>query len=422
MFLVFLMIEFEKINISGYIMNSNKQSDVKSFQSLDTTSVIVNEKNDDENKVILTVPVDLGEQTFPIEKEVAKENLTIKLTEDEQKVVEDLKSSFDVKSTTNMLTFGVPAQQSVAQFADKLLSKIKSKDSGSVGVALNELINQLNSIDLEQIKKSQSFWGKLPILGIWLRQGVKVLLGDLESVKTKVSELVGHLQAQEQLLLKDITMFDAFYNENLGFIKNLELYIVAGEKIVAEMRESALLYENKYLQTNDPLDAQHYKDLKEQIELFSKRLHNLSLTRLSAIQTCVNVRVAQQADKILINDINDILNNTLMLWKSQFVIAIGLMHTEKALKTSKSIKDFTNAQYINNAKTLNQLIDSLKENYERGVLDIATLEEVNKLTINSIEKSVQMYKEAQQKRALAETSMIQMEQEIKQSLYLAKSM
>lgn len=351
-----------------------------------------------------------------------KDDFLIKLTDEEKNVVLELTNSFDITSTTSMLTFGVPAQQSVAQFADKLLAKIKSKDAGLVGVALNDLIGQLNSIDLEQIKKSQSFLGKLPILGIWLRQGLKALIGDLESIKSKVSELVAQLQGQEQLLLRDITMFDGFYNENLGFIKNLELYIVAGEQILVEMKKSALLYENKYTQSNDPLDAQHYKDLKESIELFSKRLHNLSITRLSAIQTCVNVRVAQQADKILINDINDILNNTLMLWKSQFVIAIGLMHTEKALKTSKSVKDFTNAQYLNNAKTLNQLVDSLKENYERGVLDITTLEEVNKLTINTIEKSIQMYKEAQQKRALAETSMVQMEHEIKQSLYLAKDM
>jgi uncharacterized protein YaaN involved in tellurite resistance len=168
--------------------------------------------------------------------------------------------------------------------------------------------------------------------------------------------------------------------------------------------------------TQDPLDAQKYSDMFKAVDRFEKRINNLEISRIASINSGTHIRIAQEADKMIVEDINDIIHNTIPLWKNQFVMAISLMNSEKALKINKTVKDYTNKQYVDNAKKLNGLVNMIGEEYSRGILDIASLQEVNKLTIETIQKSLSIHKDAAVKRKDAEKQLAIMEDDIKKAL------
>lgn len=342
-------------------------------------------------------------------------------TEQELTIVQSIKESIDIEDTTATIKYGTEAQASIATFTDGVLQHVKTKDVGESGKYLESMIDEMNSISFDSIKASDGFMANLPVIGYWVKKGVKKITGDFSTVQNKVTELMNTMNGQEVLLAKDIKMFDDFYNQTMGFVRNLELFIIAGEAKVVDLKKEVEALKVIADQTQDPLDAQKWSDKFKGVDRFERRLHNLKISRIASINSSVHIRMAQEADKMIIEDINDIIYNTIPLWKNQFVMAVSLLNSEKALKINKTVKDYTNKQYVDNAKKLNGLVNQLGDEYQRGILDISSLQEVNKLTIETIQKSLTIHKDAAVKRVEAEKSLSLMEDEIKKALTDASS-
>lgn len=330
--------------------------------------------------------------------------------------IENIKNNINIEDTTSIIKYGTEAQTAIANFTDGVLQHVKTKDVGETGKHLEAMIDEMNSISFDSIKASDGFMANLPIIGYWVKKGVKKITGDFSTVQSKVVELMTTMSGQETILAKDIKMFDDFYNQTLDFVRNLELFIMAGELKVVDLKKEVEELKVIAEQTQDHLDAQKWSDKFKAVDRFERRLHNLKISRIASINSGSHIRMAQEADKMLIEDINDIINSTIPLWKNQFVMAISLLNSEKALKINKTVKDYTNKQYVDNANKLNGLVSQLGEEYQRGILDIDSLEQVNKLTIDTIQKSLSIHKNASVKRGEAEKRLTLMEDELKDAL------
>lgn len=353
-----------------------------------------------------------------------QENKAVKLREpNEQEValVSNIRKNININDTGATIKYGAEAQVQLSQFTDSVLQNVKMKDVGEAGKPLNSMLDEMQRIDFDSIKKSDGFFANLPIISYWMKKGIKSFVGDFNTVQERVGELMTTMRSQEVTLLEDIKMFDEFYAQNLSFIRNIELYIIAGEEELVELHKKVNELKEIAARTQDPLDAQNHSDLFKAVDRFEKRLHNLKISRIASINAGVHIRLAQEADKMSVEDINDIITNTIPLWKNQFVMAISLVNTEKAIKLNKTVKDYTNKQYVDNAKKLNSVVDQLAIEYGRGILDIDSLKEVNKLTVDTIQKSLNTHKEASKKRKEAEKDLTALENEIKTALLDAKN-
>jgi uncharacterized protein YaaN involved in tellurite resistance len=336
--------------------------------------------------------------------------------EQEVAIVESIKSGIDISNTSATIKYGTEAQAQITQFTETILQKVKTKDVGQAGKDLEAMIGEMNSINFESIKKSDGFMANLPVIGYWMKKGISNFVGDFSNVQEKLGELMRTMDSQETVLIKDIQMFDGFYAQTMQFVRNLELYILAGKESIIDLKKEVDELKVRAETTQDPLDAQKYSDMFKAVDRFEKRINNLEISRIASINSGTHIRIAQEADKMIVEDINDIIHNTIPLWKNQFVMAISLMNSEKALKINKTVKDYTNKQYVDNAKKLNGLVNMIGEEYSRGILDIASLQEVNKLTIETIQKSLSIHKDAAVQRKDAEKQLAIMEDDIKKAL------
>lgn len=341
--------------------------------------------------------------------------------EQEIVILQQIKESIDIKNTSSTIRYGIEAQEAISSFTDSVLQKVKVSQVGEGGKYLEQMIEEMNKIDFNSVKNADGLLAKLPIIGYWMKKGIKTLTGDFETVQSKLNELISTMKQHDQILNNDITMYDTFYSNTLNYTRNLELFILAGREQLIDFENQVTELKKVYEETKDPLDAQHYSDMFKAVDRFGKRLHNLEITRIASINSGAQIRLAQEGNKMLVEDIVDVLHNTLPLWKNQFVMAVALVNTEKALKLTKTVKDYTNKQYVENAKKLNQLVSDLGENYSRGILDISSLQEVNNMTIGAIQKTLVIHKEAAEKRKLAGVELEKMENQIKDALIDAKN-
>lgn len=336
--------------------------------------------------------------------------------EQEIAIVESIKGGIDISNTTATIKYGTEAQSQITQFTDVVLQHVKTKDVGQAGKDLEAMIGEMNSINFNSVKATDGFMANLPVIGYWVKKGIKNFVGDFSNVQEKLGELMRTMDGQEAILSKDIQMFDGFYAQTMQFVRNLELYIIAGQETLVGLKQDVERLKVEAETTQDPLDAQKYSDMFKAVDRFEKRINNLMISRIASINSGTHIRIAQEADKMIVEDISDIIHNTIPLWKNQFVMAISLINSEKAIQINKTVKDYTNKQYVDNAKKLSGLVHMIGEEYSRGILDISSLQEVNKLTIETIQKSLSIHKDAAVKRKEAEKQLALMEDDIKKAL------
>ncbi len=352
---------------------------------------------------------------------VQEQRAVIKPASDqEQQVIVQIKDNINLDDSNSIIRYGVEAQSNISSFTDSILQKVKTVQVGEGGKYLEQMIDEMNKIDFSSVRED-SFMSKLPIIGYWMKKGLKSFTGDFENVQSKINELITMMKNHDNILNSDIKMYDDFYVKTLEYTRNVELFIIAGREKLVDLRQEVAELKAKYEETKDPLDAQMYTDKFKAVDRFEKRLHNLEITRIASINSGAQIRLAQEGNKMLVEDIVDVLHNTLPLWKNQFVMAVSLVNSKKALQLTKTVKDYTNKQYVENAKSLNQIANDLGENYSRGILDIETLQEVNNLTISSIKKTLVIQKEASEKRRVASMELEKMENQIKDALIDAKN-
>ena len=336
------------------------------------------------------------------------------LTPEELRMVEEFSKKIDVTDSKAVLTYGSGTQKKMADFSEKTLESVKTKDMGEVGDMISGLVTQLKSYDIDENDKG--------IRGFFKKKGnqVQELRTKYASAEKNVEAIATELERHQVTLLKDIELLDRMYELNLNYYKELTMYILAGKKKLKEVRATKLPELQKKAELSGlPEDAQAARDLAEQCDRFEKKLHDLQLTRAVAMQTGPQIRMIQAADQVMAEKIQSTIVNTIPLWKNQMVIAIGIEHSTQAAKAEREVNDMTNALLKKNAEKLKMAtVQSAKES-ERGIVDIETLKHTNEMLISTMDEVMAIQTEGKQKRAAAEKDLENIEAQLREKLLQA---
>ena len=344
--------------------------------------------------------------------EVAPKLDESQLTDAERKAIDDFIQKVDVTNPDHVLLFGADAHKKIADFSQSALDAVKTQDAGEVGNMLVNLVSELKGFqkDTEEPKGLAKLFAKG-------EDKITRMKARYSKVSANVDNIAGSLENYQTQLLKDIAMFDRLYDQNNDYFHQLTLYIIAGEKKLQQVRETELkALQEKAAQTGDAMDAQRANDLAAQCDRFEKKLYDLKLTRQVAIQMAPQIRLLQNNDSLLVERIQSTLSNTLPLWKSQMVLALGLHHSQQALQAQTAVTDMTNELLRKNAEALKiGTIQTAKE-AERGIIDIETLAQTNQDLIDTINEVMTIQSEGRAKRMEAEKQLYNMEAELKKKL------
>lgn len=337
------------------------------------------------------------------------------LTDEERKRVDSIKENLNLMDGQACLQFGTPAQRNISDFADSILNTVRSKDSGYVGELLQQLIADIKDADLSGTEDS-GFLEKIPILGR-VKNNLERLKARYEKLEVQIGQIEGKLDQAKMEMLKDIGMFDMMYEKNLEYFRELNLYIIAGEERIAQLRREDIPgLRSQAAASSDPMAAQLVHDLEENVNRFEKKVHDLKLSRTIAVQTAPQIRLIQNNDKLLVDKIQTAVLNTIPIWKSQIVIALGLSRQQKVLDLNREISRTTNELLRRNSELLKtNTIETAKES-ERSVVDVETLKKTNEDLIFAIEETISIQEEGRAKRQEAEREIGRLEEELKNML------
>jgi uncharacterized protein YaaN involved in tellurite resistance len=334
------------------------------------------------------------------------------LTEAEKKAIEDFINKVDVTNPDHVLLFGADAQKRIADFSQTALDAVKTQETGAVGNMLVNLVAELKGLkkDTEEPKGLSRLFSKA-------EDKIVRMQARYNKVSVNVENIASSLEGYQAQLLKDVAMFDRLYDQNSDYFHQLTLYIIAGDKKLRQIRENELKeLMDKAAASGDAMDAQKANDLAAQCDRFEKKLYDLKLTRQVAIQMAPQIRLLQNNDSLLVERIQSTLSNTLPLWKSQMVLALGMHHSQEALKAQTAVTDMTNELLKQNAQALKiGTIQTAKE-AERGIIDIETLIQTNQDLIDTINDVMEIQSQGHAKRIEAEKTLYSMEAELKKKL------
>ena len=334
------------------------------------------------------------------------------LTPAERKAIDDFEKQIDVSNPDHILLFGADAQKKIADFSDTALEAVKTQDTGEIGDMLVNLVTELKGFeaDAEEPKGLRKLFSNANTRMEGMKARYTKVSGNVENIASS-------LEQYQVQLLKDVAMFNRLYDQNSDYFRQLTLYIIAGEEKLEQVRNGELKQlMAKAEASGDAMDAQKANDLAAQCDRFEKKLHDLKLTRQVSMQMAPQIRLLQNNDSLLVERIQSTLSNTLPLWKSQMVLALGLHHSQQALKAQQAVTDMTNELLKKNAETLKMgTIETAKE-AERGIVDIDTLVQTNQSLIDTINEVMKIQSEGHTKRIEAEKTLYQMEAELKQKL------
>ena len=362
----------------------------------------------------LTLEPDLGE--FAKKEEVIPKNQPQKeeeapvLTPEEQKIVNDFAAKIDIENTNQILQYGAGTQKKMADFSDTALENVKTQDLGEVGELISNVVGELKDFDVQEEGK---------FFGFFRKQTSKIenLKNKYDKAQANVEKITDSLQQHQVRLMKDSAMLDKMYEQNLNYFKELTMYILAGKKKLEETRNGKLAeMKNKAALSGLPEDAQAARDLDEKCSRFEKKLHDLELTRTIAMQTAPQIRLIQNNDTVMVEKIQTTIVNTIPLWKSQMVLALGIAHSAEAAQAQRQVTDITNELLRKNAETLHMATVETAKESERGIVDLETLQKTNADLIQTLDDVMRIQMEGRQKRQAAEMEMHRMEEELKRKL------
>lgn len=366
-----------------------------------------------QNKEVLTQP---SQNTELVKKEVQADlvDRAKELSPEQREKVDEIKSALNIMDSNQTVTFGVGAQRNLAQFSDTILDKVKNKDIGDTGKLLSDLMVQVKDMEIDSIGESKGLLGILPG---GLKRKIERFKNKFETVEVQIDKIEGQLDNARVEMMKDIAMYDELYSKNLEYFHSLNLYIIAGEEVIDEMITVTIPKLRKEAQeSEDPMNAQLVSDFEETVNRFDKKVHDLKLSKSMAMQTAPQIKLIQNNDKVLVDKIQTAILNTIPLWKSQIVIALGLARQEKALQLQKSVTDTTNELLLKNSEKLKQNTIEVAKESERGIIEIETLKKTNRDLIDTIEETIKIHQEGYTQRQQAEKDLLLIEEELKQTL------
>ncbi len=381
--------------------------------------------NEEEKKITLDEPIPaptlvfdgLGEEPAApvVQKQEEKPAAPVfdesTLTEAERKMVDDFASKIELSNSNMILQYGVGAQKKVADFSETALSNVRTKDLGEIGDMLSGVVTELKNFEIEEDEKG--------LFGFFKKSSNKMtaMKAKYDKAESNVNKIVRVLENHQVQLLKDVAMLDKLYELNKVYFKELSMYVLAGKKKLAKVEQEELpALQEKAQKSGLPEDAQAVNDLAAQCNRFEKKIHDLELTRMISIQMAPQIRLVQSNDTMMSEKIQSTLVNTIPLWKSQMVLALGVAHSTEAAKAQREVTAMTNELLRKNAATLKMAtIETAKES-ERGIVDIETLKTTNESLISTLDEVMRIQTEGRQKRKEAEVELNRIENELKTKL------
>lgn len=335
------------------------------------------------------------------------------LTKEERQEVERIKDAIDLANSAYVVQYGNSAQKNVADFSDSILSSVRSRDLDTAGELLKDLSLKVRDFSGDD---GGGFLSSLPIVGSLFRKK-DALMASFNTLGAQVEKIQAGLEQQKMDLMKDIVMFDGLYDKNLEYFKQLQLFIQAGEEKITDLRTVTLpRLEEEAKASSNPMAGQVVKDYEEAVVRFEKKVHDLKISKVIAIQTAPQIRLIQNNDKILVSRIQSAIYNTIPLWKNQLVLALGLNRQKDALAVQQAVSNATNELLQKNAEILKQnSIETAREN-ERSIVDVETVKKVNQDLVATIEETLKIQQEGRMKRQAAEQELVQIENQLRQTL------
>lgn len=335
----------------------------------------------------------------------------IKLSPEEERLVEEFSSKIDISNSQAVLTYGVGSQKKIAEFSENALERVKTKDLGEIGDMLAGVVGEIRSLEIDEEDKG--------FFGFFKKSGNKLanMKAKYDKVEVNVNNISKALEDHQVTLMKDVLMLDKMYELNMNYYKELSMYIMAGKKRL-ERANNIELPEliKKADESGLPEDTQKAKDFSQMINRFEKKIHDLELTKTVSLQMAPQIRLIQNNDSMMSDKIQSTIVNTIPLWKNQMVIAIGLKHSTDAAKAQKAVSDMTNELLKKNAESLKAAtIETAKES-ERGIIDIETLKSTNKTLISTFDEVIKIQDEGRKKRKEAEAELRNIENEMRSKL------
>lgn len=351
------------------------------------------------------------QEAVPQEKTIEQMFSDAKLTEAERKTVNDFSQKIDITESSTVLEYGSAAQKKVSDFSDSALKNVRTKDLGEIGSLLSDLVVELKTTD---DKEDRGFFGNLFKKG---SDSVVKYKAKYDKAEANVDKIAAVLEDHQITLLKDIALLDQLYERNAQNTKELSMYILAGKKKLAEVRQNELPALVKKAQDSGlPEDAQAANDLAQACDRFEKKLYDLELTRQISVQMAPQIRLIQNNDTLMTQKIQSTLVNTIPLWKNQIVLALGISHSKEALEAEREVTNMTNDLLKKNAETLHQATVETAKESERGIVDIETLQHTNQELIATLDEVIAIQKEGHEKRQAAEAELIRIEDQLNQKL------
>ena len=360
----------------------------------------------------MTTQAPVMAELAPKPEEIPEDLSENNLTPEEKKMVEDFAKTIDVTNSNVILTYGAAAQQKIAGFSESALKSVRTKDMGEIGEMVSNLVTELRAFSPEEESKGGFF-------SLFKKPANKIaaMKSKYDKAETSVDKICAQLEAHQIQLMKDVAMLDQMYQVNLNYFKELSMYILAGKRRLNEVRNTILpeLME-KARQSGLPEDAQAANDMDALCNRFEKKIHDLELTRVISIQMAPQIRLVQGNDTLMTEKIQSTIVNTIPLWKSQMVLALGLSHSLDAMEAQRKVTDLTNDLLKKNADALKTATVETAKESERGIVDIETLQHTNESLISTLDEVMRIQEEGRQKRRDAEAELGRMEGELKQKL------
>ena len=341
---------------------------------------------------------------------VKKEMENLQLTEAEKKMVADFSSKIDLKNTNLVLQYGSGAQKKIADFSESALDNVRSKDLGEIGNLLSGVVAELKCFDEEEQKGFLGLFKKA-------NNSIETMKAKYGKAEANVNTMVEVLEGHQVQLMKDTAMLDKMYEINKNYFKELNMYILAGKDKIEQVKNVELpALMEKAQRSGLPEDAQEVNDMRAMVDRFEKKIHDLELTKTISLQMAPQIRLIQSNDTIMAEKIQSTLVNTIPLWKSQMVLALGMNRSVEAAKAQQAVTDVTNELLRKNAAILHQSTIETAKASERSIVDINTLTETNQLLIQTLDEVVQIQAEGKEKRKQAEAELYRIENDLKDRL------
>ncbi len=351
---------------------------------------------------------------------VADENFEIepfsKLSAEEKSKVNAIAATINVSDSDAVVQYGVSVQSEISEFSDDVLKRVQSSESGYVGEVLSDLMVKVKAVDVDDIAGKKGF---LSQAFANMKNRFNRFMARYQKLGTQIDSIIDGLEDAKAGLIDDIALLDTLHEKNLLFMKDLEYYITAGEMKVAELRDKTLPeLQAKAKASGDQMDSQVFNDMKQLVDRFEKKIHDLRLSRMITVQTAPQLRLIQHNDQVLVEKIQSSILNTIPLWKNQIVIAISLYRQQAALTLQKEVTDTTNELLIKNAELLKENTIGTATEAERGIVDLETLQKVNQDLIDTIDETLRIQADGRAKRAAAQIELERLEDILKDKLMM----